>query len=255
MKRIFLSASLLLILITGACFLFQLNGGTTYVSGQPFDFVILQPDSAPAGACCPNCLVSAPVPLDSNGTGSHSGLVDGDGYAAEWLGTGLYSGCGGTTTLGCSGTSSLSCQATTGNVTPYGTLTISGPGPACRQPPPPVPVGGGPDVGTGSLCNSGDVSVTINANTVSTPYGQGTTATQVAAGLANAINGNPAFAGVIVAGASGSTVTVGGPAVAPQNVTYYPWSTSCTYDTDNFYVCGFRANTSPLATMGARPPL
>jgi len=42
MKRIFLSASLLLILITGACFLFQLNGGTTYVSGQPFDFVILQ---------------------------------------------------------------------------------------------------------------------------------------------------------------------------------------------------------------------
>ncbi len=57
MKRIFLSASLLLILITGACFLFQLNGGTIYVSGQPFDFVILQLDSAPAGACCPNCLV------------------------------------------------------------------------------------------------------------------------------------------------------------------------------------------------------
>ena len=76
-----------------------------------------------------------------------------------------------------------------------------------------------PDVGTGSLCNSCDVSVTINANTVSTTYGQGTTATQVAAGLANAINGHSAFAGVIVAGASGSTVTVGGPVVAPQNVT------------------------------------
>jgi hypothetical protein len=234
---------------------FRLNGGTINVSGQPFDFVILQLDSAPAGACCPNCLVSAPVPLDNNGSGSHSGLVDGDGYAAEWLGTGLYSGCVGTTTLACSGTSSLSCQATTGNATPYGTLTISGPGSFCKQPPPPVPVGGGPDVGTGSLCNSGEVSVTINASTVSTTYGKGTTAAQVAAGLANAINGNPAFAGVIAAGSSGSMVTVGGPAVAPQNLIYYPWSASCTYDTENFYICGFRASISPLATMGARPPL
>ncbi len=83
MKRIILGTLLLLILSGVSCDLLDLNGGTINVSGQPFDLVILQLDSAPAGACCPNCLVSAAVPLDSNGSGSESGLVDGDGYAAE----------------------------------------------------------------------------------------------------------------------------------------------------------------------------
>lgn len=260
MKTIFTPVALLLVLITAGCWISDLlnpSGGTINVSGQPFDLVILQLDASPAGACCPEpgCLVAAPVPLDSTGSGSHSGLVDGDGYDAAWLGTGLNSGCVGSTLLSCSGTSSLSCQAPVGDVTPYATLKITGPGPVCHQPPPPAPVGGAPQVGGGTLCNTGQVSVTINGSTVSTSYGQGSTVSTVAAGLASAINANPQFAGIVVAGASSNVVTVGGPAVPPENAIYYSWNSSCTYDSDNFNVCGFHAGLSPLATMGTRPPL
>ena len=255
MKTTLMSVSLLLTLIVVGCDLLGLDGGTIYVSGQPFDLVILQLDSAPAGACCPHCVVSAPVPLDSTGSGSASGLTDGDGSDALWFGTGLYSGCGGNTSLACSGTSSFLCLAPSGNVTPYGTLTVSGPGPMCRQQQPPAQIGGTPQGGGGTLCNGGQVSVTINGSTVSTTYGQGSTLSSVASGLAYAINANPQFAGILVAGASSNVVTLGGPGVPPENAAYYPWSASCTYDTDDFSACGFRAGLSPLATMGTRPPL
>ncbi len=247
-----------LVLITAGCWLSDLlnpTGGTINVSGQPFDLVILQVVSAPAGACCPDCLVSAPVPLDGTGSGSHSGLIDGDDVSASWIATGLNSGCSVFTSLACEGVSSTSCQAPAGDVTPYGTLSITGPGPTCRQQPPPAPGGGAPQVGGGTLCNFGQVSVTINGSTVSTTYGKGSTVSTVAARLASAINANPQFAGIVVAGASSNVVTIGGPAVPPENAVYYPWSSSCTYDNDDFYVCGFQAELSPLATMATRPPL
>ena len=66
MKTIFTPIVLFLVVITVGCWISDLlepTGGTINVSGAPFDLVILQLSSTPSGACCPQCVVSAPVPL------------------------------------------------------------------------------------------------------------------------------------------------------------------------------------------------
>lgn len=253
MKRILLPVSLLLTLTAVGCFLFDLTGGEIDVSGQPFDLVILQLDSAPAGACCPNCLVSAPVPLDSNGSGSHSGLVDGDGYAAEWLGTGLYSGCVGTTTLGCLGSSSLSCQATSGNVTAYGSITLTDNGTCIwnhvmqiRRCPAPTLI----TLTINGVQVSYSASVQINSTDAES-------ASAAASGLATAINNTSSLVGVVVAGSSGSLVEITGSqgSANPATLDLYPWSISMSQQNGCNGGCTFSASLTPLQTMGTRPPL
>ncbi len=254
MKRIITGTSLLLILIGVACDLLELNGGTINVNGQPFDLVILQLDSAPAGACCPNCLVSAPVPLDSSGSGSHSGLVDGDGSAAEWLGTGLYSGCVGTTTLGCSGTSSLSCQATSGNVTAYGSITLTD-NQSCRY-----------NQATQMWICPAPTLITLTINGVQVSYWAfaqindtpAESAAAAAYGLAAAIDNTSSLVGVVAAGSSANVVEITGSqgSTNPATLDLYPWSMLLSQQNGcSNGLCTFSVSLAPLQTMGTRPPL
>jgi hypothetical protein len=263
-KNFGVSAIGFLLLFTAACsILFPCSPGATIdiVSSPPFDTVILQRDAPQIQGCCsdvnfngcPSCFSFAAVPLDRNGSGFATGLVDETAY----LGTGLSSGCSMITPVQCEQTVSDQCvvPASGSTVIPYGTINIVGIGVVCRIPPPPAPTNGATPATAGTICNSGDIFVNINGATVSASFIKGTTATQVATKLANAIDTTPALVGVVVAGASGNAVNVSGRAVSPQAVTYYRWDTSCTYDTDNFSMCAFHANMSPLGTMGTRPPL
>jgi hypothetical protein len=125
------------------------------------------------------------------------------------------------------------------NPAPRGQITINGPGVTCQT------VSTNPLV---QLCNSTTISVSLNAQTVSTtalkPWHDGS---YLAGDLATKINTNSILGPMFAPAAFGNVVH----AQARQAAIEYPWQTSCTHTQSSYFPeCAFSASLSPIATLG-----
>jgi len=92
--------------------------------------------------------------------------------------------------------------------------------------------------------DTGTVSITVNGYTNSVNYGRGSTASTIAYGLAAAINNDPSA--YVNAGVMGTTVFLIPKATANAN---YPFSSSVTFDSDDFGTASFTTrNSGPTLT-------
>lgn len=151
------------------------------------------------------------------------------------------SGCFGfVLELSCRGRASILCVTPLQPVVSLGTITVEGPGVSCRR-----------RWLHGELildvCNETEVSVTINGTTVSRTAYEGSTAAQIANGLATGINSNPSLNPLVGATVSSNVVTV---FARQAGVEYsYPWTSSCIRTEPYFGSCAFQGKLSPIATM------
>lgn len=91
------------------------------------------------------------------------------------------------------------------------------------------------------------IRLNIDGDWVITNALQGNTASSVAIDLANKINTHATIKTKVAAVASGSTVFLQS---LQQGLDYtYPWQTWCSYPSEYFSNCAFKANLSPIATL------
>ncbi len=98
---------------------------------------------------------------------------------------------------------------------------------------------GGSD-GGGTIYDSGTVTVTVNGHGDSTNYQQGSTTGTIVSGLASAIDNDGGAS--VTASASGSTLTVTSKSTGSS--TNYPFTTSVSYDSNDFASASFSVSPS-----------
>lgn len=103
-----------------------------------------------------------------------------------------------------------------------------------------------------TVYNHGVVSLTLNGQTVSLSYDEGSTAFSLGFALARAIQQNSTLASQLISAPNGPLVYVN--AINTGTQYDYPWTTSCTYDRTHFGACSFRISLSPSASLVSPPP-
>lgn len=201
-------------------------------------------------SCCPTCSNSGSVPLDATGHATVTQVLDGNGTSYEVMA--VDGSCMGTTPQGqgCQNPDvSLFC-APVPPTSAQGTISVGGAN-TCKTENVRQRVDDGGQIvwvtEPETVCNGGTVSVIIDGQTVSAGYGQGSTPSQVAFGLATAIDSNSVLDSQIIAVATGAVVHFKALNTGSQYA--FPWQTSCTYSHTYFTACDFQANPSPQASM------
>lgn len=135
---------------------------------------------------------------------------------------------------------SIDCIVIQQSQAPTGKITITGSGVECTY------------VSGRRICNNTRVYVTINEVTVSTLATEFDTPSNVAQDLASAINNHSTLSQLVVASASGATVSV---TARSEGVDFnYPWQTSCSYNRIYFSGCGYQGEVAPVATLHPLAP-
>ena len=98
-----------------------------------------------------------------------------------------------------------------------------------------------------TVYNTGSVSLTINGQTVTVPVNVGASPLGVAFALANAIAQNATLHSQCLAVSVGSKLYL--KTVNSGTQYQYPWSTSCTYNSQYFSSCGISATLAPSGSL------
>ena len=101
------------------------------------------------------------------------------------------------------------------------------------------------------LCNTTWIRIQIDGTSVTVKARKKSTASGVGAALAARIASHPKLSKLVRARASGNIVHVS--ALQPGMENSYPWLASCSHIKRYFDNCAFRAQLSPVATLGPLP--